>query len=84
MLNRGLGVQALNQVVIWDKIVTSKEKARLIMNDEFNKYALVDQFAELRGAHVELKLNWDVMPIVGMLELQQKHGQAFTLPDRYV
>jgi signal peptidase complex subunit 3 len=38
----------LNQVIIWDKIVKSKEEAHLKLNNEFVKYALIDQGAELR------------------------------------
>ena len=38
----------LNQVIIWDKIITAKKDAKLRLNNEFVKYALIDQGAELR------------------------------------
>lgn len=41
-------MQPLNQVIIWDKIVTSKEGAWLKETNEFVKYALIDQGQELR------------------------------------
>ena len=41
-------IQVLNQVVVWDKIVRSKKQAKLREKNEFVKYALIDQGAELR------------------------------------
>ncbi len=43
-------MQPLNQVIIWDKIVTSKDTAWLQEKNEFVKYALIDQGQELRSA----------------------------------
>jgi Signal peptidase subunit len=40
--------QPLNQVILWDKIVKSKEEAHLKFKNEFVKYALIDQGSELR------------------------------------
>lgn len=48
-------LQPLNQVIIWDKIVTSKEAAWLKLSDEFVKYALIDQGQELRYFLFELQ-----------------------------
>jgi signal peptidase complex subunit 3 len=44
----------LNQVVIWDKIIKTKKQAKLSEKNEFVKYALIDQGAELRWAHSSL------------------------------
>lgn len=38
----------LNQVILWDKIIQSPQDAVLKLNNEFVKYALIDQGAELR------------------------------------
>ena len=38
----------LNQVIIWDKIITAKKDAKLKLNNEFVKYALIGQSADLR------------------------------------
>ena len=38
----------LNQVIIWDKIVKSKSEAHMKYTNEFVKYALIDQAADLR------------------------------------
>lgn len=40
--------QPLNQVIIWDKIITSKDAALIKETNEFVKYALIDQGQELR------------------------------------
>ena len=36
-------LQPLNQVIIWDKIITAKKDAKLKLTNEFVKYALIDQ-----------------------------------------
>lgn len=59
-------MQALNQVVIWDKFIEFKKDAKLALSNEFVKYALIDQGYELRGKEVSLRLVWDHMPITGM------------------
>ena len=75
---------AFAEVVIWDAIVPNVSAARLLGTDVLNKYPLVDQRAELRGADVALRLHWDVMPITGVLK--RGGSGALTrvrLPDAY-
>ncbi|KAI9916676.1 hypothetical protein PsorP6_018246 [Peronosclerospora sorghi] len=76
---------ARNQVVIWDKIVQTKESAReLQFQDEGVKYFLADQFDELRGANVTLSLEWDIMPVCGRLFVHTSDTKVtFELPDAY-
>ena len=38
----------MNQVIVWDKIISSVDKANLRESNEHVKYSLVDQGAELR------------------------------------
>jgi len=74
----------LNQVIIWDKIVKSKEEAELHEVDAFVKYALVDQGAELRNKTISLRLMWDHMPITGRLyngDDKDPEKSTFVLPD---
>ncbi|KAI8871307.1 SPC22-domain-containing protein [Ramicandelaber brevisporus] len=57
-----------NQVVIWDKIVKSKEEARELRITESNKYPFrhVDgHFKDTNNA--KLVLRWDVAPYVGLM-----------------
>ena len=55
----------------------------LKISDEFVKYALIDQGAELRGKKVTLKLMWDHMPLTGRLYVEQDGNKTFTLPEEY-
>jgi len=78
-----------NQVVLWDDIIEAIDPpdAKIIRADNtFVKYALVDQGAELRGKEVELQLQWDHMPLTGMLHIDQQDKSTtttFRLPENY-
>lgn len=75
---------AKNQVVLWDKIVQTKEAAKkLQFRDEGIEYFLRDQFDELRGANVTLRLEWDVMPVCGRLFVHSAGRSSFVLPGKY-
>ncbi|KAG2199923.1 signal peptidase 22kDa subunit [Mucor mucedo] len=63
-----------NSVVIWDKIVTSKDKAHLKLRNVRNKYALIDVSQQWNYEKANLTLHWDVTPYVGILQA----GQSFT------
>lgn len=73
----------LNQVIIWDKIVKSPAEAVLNYPNEFVKYALIDQGAELRNKTVTLKLMFDHMPLTGRLYNGVEGESTFTLPGKY-
>lgn len=73
---------ALNQVILWDKIVQTEEEAEL-SGSAYIKYALVDQSNELRNASVNLYLCWDHMPVTGRLFLGRGFGSTFQLPATY-
>lgn len=59
-----------NQVVLWDEIIESPEEAELKLYNERNKYLLIDQYNELKGATVTLTLSWDIMPNTYVLLLR--------------
>jgi signal peptidase complex subunit 3 len=73
----------LNQVIIWDKIIKSPAEAILDHPNEFVKYALIDQGAELRNKTVTLKLMFDHMPLTGRLYNGVEGESTFTLPGKY-
>jgi signal peptidase complex subunit 3 len=75
-----------NEVVLWDRIVENTDHKIIDETGVFVKYALVDQGDELRGKDVKLQLQWDHMPITGLLfkgrqELQD--ASSFELPEVY-
>jgi signal peptidase complex subunit 3 len=76
-----------NQVVLWDKIVESTDPVKRITETNiFVKYALIDAGAMLRGQTVKLQLQWDHMPITGMLHVDQQPletASSFVLPSEY-
>merc|ERR1740117_1150263 len=73
----------VNQVVIWDKIITEKENAKLELTNVPNKYYLTDQRDELRNTEITLSLRWDIMPITGVLAEHQQGNYTHTLPSKY-
>ena len=77
-----------NQVVLWDKIVeaTDTNGKKIDEKNIFVKYALVDQGDELRGKNVTLQLQWDHMPITGLLHMDgqsMEEVSSFVLPSEY-
>ena len=77
----------LNQVVVWDQIVSEPAHAWIRSSSVANKYSLTDQGYGLRGNNVTLVLNWNVVPCTGLLQLQHGYGQRqlhqFDMPDMY-
>lgn len=75
-----------NQVVLWDKIVEASDPKILQDTNVFVKYALVDKGDQLRGQNVKLQLQWDFMPITGLLRIDQQpleEASQFDLPSEY-
>lgn len=73
-----------NQVVLWDLIVQSRDEALIQLKDEKLKYELISFERELKGLSLNLTVNWEVMPVVGVLK---KTGRAksiqVNLPGKY-
>lgn len=75
----------MNEVVIWDHIIGKMEDAYLDYDDEMVKYFLASQYDDLRGANVTLRLEWDVMPVCGMLYKgsYRSYKGSLLLPSSY-
>ncbi|PWY99858.1 signal peptidase 22 kDa subunit [Testicularia cyperi] len=73
-----------NQVVIWDKIVRSKDDAHVVLNSLKNKYGFREvgrSFKNIENATFVLKYN--VMPKVGMLHYGDEHTTgSIAIPKR--
>mmetsp|Transcript_24219 Transcript_24219/g.22024 ORF Transcript_24219/g.22024 Transcript_24219/m.22024 type:complete len:170 (+) Transcript_24219:35-544(+) len=76
-------LNVLNQIIIWDKIISSKNDAFLKIKDEFVKYALIDQGSDLRNKTVKLRLIWDHMPVTGRMYFADNSNFTYTLPGKY-
>ncbi|KAJ3218092.1 Signal peptidase complex subunit [Dinochytrium kinnereticum] len=66
-----------NQIVIWDNIITSKDQARIILKNQKPEYLASDINHRIRGLPANISLHWDIIPHVGMLQLDRKGSQTF-------
>ncbi|KAI8334602.1 signal peptidase 22kDa subunit [Chlamydoabsidia padenii] len=60
-----------NKIVLWDRIITTKDKANLKLRNVPNKYALIDVSRKWSQQQANLSLHWDVTPYVGILQSGQ-------------
>jgi signal peptidase complex subunit 3 len=75
-----------NEIVLWDKIVEPGDPKILNEENIFVKYALLDKGDDLRGKEVTLQLQWDHMPITGILHMDKQPLELcskFQLPSEY-
>ena len=75
----------LNQVVVWDQIISDPAHAWIRSSSVANKYSLTDQGYGLRGNNVTLVVNWNVVPSTGLLTLQHDYRavHSFMMPEEY-
>jgi len=75
----------LNQVVVWDQIISEPHHAWIRSSSVANKYSLTDQGYGLRDNNVTLVLNWNTVPSTGLLTLQHGYSAVhqFTVPSEY-
>eukprot|EP00056_Hartaetosiga_gracilis_P014839 m.241023 g.241023 ORF g.241023 m.241023 type:complete len:180 (-) comp17238_c0_seq1:132-671(-) len=74
----------VNQVVVWDKIVTRNVDSHTI--DERNiqlKYPFYDEGNGLRDNNVTLSLHWNHVPLVGGLSRHNTGHIVFEFPNYY-
>lgn len=76
-------LQSVNELVVWDRIITSPAEAVLQERDAWFKYPVVDQRTELRGRLLNLTLHWDVMPYSGLLYTGSGGRFVARLPASY-
>ncbi|KAK3554579.1 hypothetical protein QTP70_025535 [Hemibagrus guttatus] len=76
---------ALNQVVLWDKIVKRGENTKLELKEMKSKYYFFDDGNGLRSnKNVTLALSWNVVPNAGILPLVIGSGHiSVPFPESY-
>ncbi|XP_053357282.1 signal peptidase complex subunit 3 [Clarias gariepinus] len=76
---------ALNQVVLWDRIVQRGENTKLELKEMKSKYFFFDDGNGLRGnKNVTLTLSWNVVPNAGILPLVMGSGhKSVPFPESY-
>ncbi|CAG8769537.1 27979_t:CDS:2, partial [Racocetra persica] len=73
----------INQVVLWDSIIQSKDEALIKVSDLHNEYNFVDITTSFRQVNASYSLYWDVMPYVGMLMSgRTRSNQVIKFPPR--
>eukprot|EP00163_Fabomonas_tropica_P011901 TRINITY_DN2289_c0_g1_i1.p1 TRINITY_DN2289_c0_g1~~TRINITY_DN2289_c0_g1_i1.p1 ORF type:complete len:170 (+),score=16.27 TRINITY_DN2289_c0_g1_i1:21-530(+) len=73
-----------NQIVLWDKIIQSKEEADFTLEHAAVEYPLRDQGHGLRGRKVNLTVSWNVIPVAGSLFTVTSAPHTVELPDKYI
>lgn len=63
----GKSTGSLNKVTYWDKIIKSKDEAKLHLANQKSKYSVWDVEKSFRGRDATLKLEWNIQPHVGPL-----------------
>lgn len=72
-----------NEVIVWDSILSSKQDALVRRRGQYNKYSLKDHGYGLRGAEVELKFKYNILPYMGPLLYGGTGNSTFILPNEY-
>ncbi|CAM4547916.1 unnamed protein product [Caretta caretta] len=85
MLKYSTKNNALNQVVLWDKIILRGDSPKLLLKDMKSKYFFFDDGNGLKGnRNVTLTLSWNVVPNAGILPLVAGSGHvSVPFPDTY-
>mmetsp|Transcript_29151 Transcript_29151/g.32375 ORF Transcript_29151/g.32375 Transcript_29151/m.32375 type:complete len:181 (-) Transcript_29151:82-624(-) len=74
----------VNQRVIWDKLIRTKEDALLNLTNQRYKYNFEDQGNGLIGnKNVTLTLNWNYLPLSGILFRENRGQHKMAFPDAY-
>ncbi|CAH2300477.1 signal peptidase complex subunit 3 [Pelobates cultripes] len=76
---------ALNQVVLWDKIILRGDNPKLSLKEMKSKYFFFDDGNGLKGnRNITLTLSWNVVPNAGILPLVTGSGHiSIPFPDNY-
>ncbi|NXY42644.1 SPCS3 peptidase, partial [Ceuthmochares aereus] len=76
---------ALNQVVLWDKVILRGDNPRLYLKDMKSKYLFFDDGNGLKGnKNITFTLSWNVIPNAGILPLVTGSGHvSVPFPDTY-
>lgn len=58
---------SLNKVTYWDKIIKSKDDAKIHLENQRGKYSVWDVEKSFRGRNATVKLEWNIQPHIGPL-----------------
>lgn len=70
-----------NQVVVWDKIITSKEDAKITFKNKKVKYPLRDHGHGLTKNDIKLVFSYQMHPIAGLMV--DRHFDSDEFADKF-
>ena len=74
-----------NSIVVWDKVLRSRDDALLDMKRTRNEYRLYDRDgASIKGNTVNVTVSWNVMPKVGKLYHDSRTFPGIKMPNEYI
>lgn len=62
------------EIIIWDRIISSKKDAKLALYKIPSKYRIEDYDDVLSETPFKLVLKWNVMPWIGFLSYENRNG----------
>lgn len=65
-----------NRVTFWDKIIVSKEDAKLHLVNQRSKYSVWDVEKSFRGREAVVRLEWNIQPHIGPLIFGETEATA--------
>ncbi|KYQ93394.1 microsomal signal peptidase subunit [Tieghemostelium lacteum] len=72
-----------NEIVIWDYIL--KEKSDAVINKKQQwEYFVIDPAMSLRNNTVNLRFNYNIIPISGLVTKHKVGSHTFKLPSNYI
>lgn len=74
--------QPVNTVTIWDQIVPNRSAATISVRSRLAEFDVPAPRSELIGKNATLRVHYDVMPVVGLLQKFELTSQSFVLTDR--
>lgn len=78
----GNGIDSVNKVTYWDKIIKSKDQAKLNLTNERSKYSVWDIEQNFENKDAIIKLEWNIQPWVGPLVYGSTTGDgSLTFPS---
>jgi signal peptidase complex subunit 3 len=77
-----------NSVTIWDKIILRDQldstNGVFQFKEAKNKYKMRTKEYDLRGAKIDFRIKWEVVPIAGLNFYMEGKGSSMTLPKSYI
>jgi len=78
-------VKERNQITIWDERVLKKDmdKHYLKLENVTAEYSITDVYGRLAGSNIQVYLNYEHMPIIGLNYKERVFVGNFTLPKKF-